>query len=77
MQKIVFVGIILIIGLFSLQLSLAGIYSSSPKAKVEKPQVPNIVPASNTDQCRIIYVYQTDSVVVIQKQQAICLPMSL
>jgi len=65
MQKIVFVGIILIIGLFSLQYSISTLYSDQflPSKNEAKPA---LVPVNLvTPECRIIYVYPADTVIEI------------
>lgn len=70
MQKIVFVGIILIIGLFSLQYSIASLYSDQFSAKNQDVK-PTVVPVSLVSpNCKVIYVYPTDTVieVVIPKE---------
>jgi len=65
MQKIVFVGIILIIGLFSLQYSISTLYTDqfSPN---KSPAIPTLVPVNLvTPECHVIYVYPTDTVIEI------------
>jgi hypothetical protein len=65
MQKIVFVGIILIIGLFSLQYSISTLYTDqfSPN---KSPAIPTLVPVNLiTPECHVIYVYPADTVIEI------------
>ena len=69
MQKIVFVGIILIIGLFSLQFSLAPFYTESFKTQeTNTTQSPIIVAPVSYIQpnCRIVYVHPQDTIIEIQ-----------
>ncbi|MEY2924260.1 MAG: hypothetical protein RLZZ337_808 [Bacteroidota bacterium] len=70
MQKTVFVGIILVIGLFSLQYSIASLYSDQ-----FKPQTPisnaKLVPVNLVvPECKVVYIYPEDTVieVVIPKE---------
>ena len=70
MQKIVFVGIILIIGLFSLQYSIASLYSDQFNAN-STTVTPALVPVNLvTPECKVIYIYPTDTIieVVIPKE---------
>ncbi|NNJ54547.1 MAG: hypothetical protein HKP14_00365 [Bacteroidia bacterium] len=73
MQKIVFVGIILVIGLFSLQFSLAPYYTKSFKAQeiAASPKSEVISPVNYIERnCRIIYVHPQDTIIEVQLQPA-------
>ena len=68
MQKIVFVGIILIIGLFSLQFTLAPLYSDYFAKNESASQIanPTLKPVSYIQRnCRIIYISPQDTVIEI------------
>lgn len=66
MQKIVFVGIILIIGLFSLQYSIATLYGRQFSAN-NSVKIPELVPVKlPVPECKVIYIYPSDTVIRIE-----------
>ena len=72
MQKIVFVGIILIIGLFSLQYSISDIYSSATENKQNTITVHKILYKTE-----VVYVCPVDSLNTDEITPVICEPMPL
>ncbi len=67
MQKIVFVGIILVIGLFSLQYAMSSLYAdqfTGPKEELNKIA---LMPVNYVEQdCKVVYVYPNDSIVRVK-----------
>ena len=73
MNKIGFVSIILLAGLFSLQLDLGRKLQeqmTTPEVVTSQPNISTVsfIPETN----RIIYVYPTDKVVVIREEIEVC-----
>lgn len=72
MQKIVFVGIILIIGLFSLQYSISDIYITPAEKETKAKTFQEVRYVTE-----IVYVCPVDSIDTRQSEAIICEPLPL